>query len=100
MADIPRHITDVLRSPELVNRLAAVEHERWAHWQRYVHSKCVKGLDGSLTIPAELVGRWERQISTSFDELSESEKESDRIQVHRYMLVITDVLSGRRELPR
>ncbi|MFL0289271.1 hypothetical protein ACJH6H_28975 [Mycobacterium sp. SMC-21] len=29
-------IRKVLESEQLVDELAAVEHERWAHWQRYV----------------------------------------------------------------
>ena len=29
-------IRKVLESEQLVDELAAIEHERWAHWQRYV----------------------------------------------------------------
>ncbi|MFJ3673282.1 hypothetical protein ACIPSE_43170 [Streptomyces sp. NPDC090106] len=70
---------------QLMEELADVEHERWSHWQRYVHSRCVRHSDGSLTIPAELVQRWESQMATPYAELSESEKESDREQVRRYL---------------
>jgi hypothetical protein len=35
----PDHL-DVLQSRELIETLAAVEHERWSHWQRHVHSQC------------------------------------------------------------
>ncbi len=36
----------------LINELSEVEHERWARWQRYLHSKCTAhGDDGSLLIP-------------------------------------------------
>lgn len=65
--------------------LAAIEHERWADWQRYLHSRCTGSADGSLTIPAELVSWWERQIATPYEELSEPEKQSDREQVDRYL---------------
>lgn len=77
----------------LVDTLAAIEHDRWAHWQSYVHSKCSRQSDGSLVIPAELVQRWERQIRTPFDQLSESEKNSDRDQVFNYLAVIRTSLS-------
>lgn len=68
----------------LREQLAAIEHERWAHWQRYLHSRCVRNPDGSLTIPADLVERWESQIATPYEELTEAEKESDRSEVARY----------------
>lgn len=71
--------------PELVEELAAIEHERWAHWQRFMHDQGQRNADGSLTLPAELVSRWERQIATSYAELTEKERESDREQVRRYL---------------
>lgn len=73
--------------------LAAIEHERWSHWQKYMHSKCSRQVDGSLLIPAELVFRWERLISLSYDRLNEREKESDREQVRRYLPVIKEALT-------
>ena len=78
---------------ELIEKLAAIEHERWAHWQRYVHSKCVpQGDDGALLIPGELVRRWQAQIETPYSALPEKEKESDREQVRRYLPLIADRL--------
>jgi hypothetical protein len=84
--------SDVLLSSDLLEALASVEHERWSHWQRYVHSKCVRGIDGSLTIPAELVARWTAQMDAPYAELSDEEKESDREQVRRYLPLIADSL--------
>lgn len=74
---------------------AAIEHERWAHWQRYMHSRCTRNADGSLTIPTSLVARWEHQIRTPYAELSEAEKASDREQVDRYWPLA--IAAGRRE---
>jgi len=79
----------------LVEQLAAVEHERWSHWQRYVHSKCVRQPDGSLLIPAGLVARWEKQINTKYAELDEQERESDRDQVRKYLPLIAAALAER-----
>jgi len=76
----------------LVEELASLEHERWAHWQRYMHDQGVKNDDGSLTIPASLITRWERQIGTPYSRLSETEKKSDREQVTRYLPLIQDAL--------
>ena len=72
----------------LIEELAAIEHERWSHWQRYVHGKSARQSDGSLVLPAELVERWERQFGMRYEDLPEDEKESDREQVRRYLPVL------------
>lgn len=79
----------------LVEELAALEHERWAHWQRYLHNQGYRGSDGALVLPAALVERWERQIATAYSDLSEQEKESDREQVQRYLPLILEALRQR-----
>lgn len=86
-------VLDLLRSPQLMERLAAIEHDRWAHWQQYMHSRCTVGPDGSLTIPAELVERWSVQMSTPYEELPEEQRESDREQVRRYLPVLEETFS-------
>jgi len=78
---------------ELLEPLAAIEHERWAHWQSYLHSKCSKNEDGSLTIPRELVERWEQQLNTPYHKLSQKEKDSDREQVRRYLNFIMEKIN-------
>jgi hypothetical protein len=79
----------------LVEDLAAIEHERWAHWQRYMHAKGYRQPDGSLTLPSELVRRWDKQIATNYADLSETEKNSDREQVRRYLSLVAAALSER-----
>jgi hypothetical protein len=73
---------------QLREQLAAIEHQRWADWQSYLHSCCRRNDDGSLTIPAELVNRWDRQIATPYADLPEQSKDSDREQVDRYWPLI------------
>ena len=73
---------------EMRERLAALEHDQWAHWTRYMLEvlKPVIGLGLSEArnpsteqIKArECIERWERQIETPYEALSESEKDSDR----------------------
>ncbi|MFN0074005.1 MAG: hypothetical protein ACKVVP_21205 [Chloroflexota bacterium] len=79
----------------LIERLAATEHDRWAHWQRYMHGMAERRPDGALILPAELVERWEAQISTSYADLSEAEKESDREQVRRYLPLLAAAFADR-----
>lgn len=73
---------------ELIEKLAAIEHQRWADWQQWVHDQCEipEGEDqpDGLVIPAALAMRWQRQIKTPYADLSEAEKQSDRDQVMRY----------------
>lgn len=78
----------------LIEVLASIEHERWSHWQKYMHGKGIKQPDGSLLMPANLVKRWERQVESDYRSLPEDEKESDREQVRRYLPVIADALSN------
>lgn len=77
----------------ILEQLSEIEHQRWAHWQRYVHSNSIRQPDGSLMIPADLVRRWEHQIATPYSNLSEREKDSDREQVHKYLSLIIDTFS-------
>lgn len=77
------------RDPALYEQLAAIEHERWSDWQRYLHNTYgIRNPDGSILLPAGTVARLERQIGTESADLSESEKNSDREQVDRYWHLI------------
>ena len=58
-----------------------------------MHEKCIQNLDGSLTIPPELVAKWEKQMETHYSQLSEVEKESDREQVYKYLPFIKIFIS-------
>lgn len=69
----------------LLEELAALEHQRWAHWQKYVHDSGKRQPDGSILLPADIVSRWEQQINTPYADLSNEEKDSDREQVRRYL---------------
>jgi hypothetical protein len=79
----------------LVEELATLEHERWAHWQKYVHSQGSRQNDGSLVLPAHLVDHWERQINARYEDLTNTEKESDREQVRKYLPLLESWLEKR-----
>ena len=66
-------------TPELIERLAAHEHEQWAHWTRYM-------LDN---LTEENIARWRRQIDTAYQDLSEQEKESDREWARKTVLNVS-----------
>lgn len=80
-------------------KLADIEHQRWAKWQAYLHSKLYPLGESELSLnnhllvmPTELHQRWERQIVTPYSELSEKEKESDREQVDMYFPIIEEMI--------
>lgn len=72
----------------LLEELAAIEHERWAHWQRFMHEQGERQPDGSLVLPHDLVAKWDRLIDTPYAQLTDKEQESDRDQVRRYLPVV------------
>jgi hypothetical protein len=79
----------------VLEQLASIEHERWSHWQSYMHSQCLRLPDGSLLVPAELAARWESQYKTRYEDLGDKEKNSDREQVMRYLpLVVATLAAG------
>ena len=57
--------------------------------QQVVDGICERLADGRLAIPADLVARWEKQIMTPYEQLSEQEKDSDREQVQRVLPVLS-----------
>ena len=78
-----REASELLKSPELMEELAAIEHQRWSRWHLYAFRNWVD----------EKVGRWCALAVTPYLELSEQSKESDRKEVREYLQVITQALS-------
>ena len=76
-------------SDDLYEKLADTQHETWCHWMRYMFSSCgTANADGTFTIDAENVQRWQRLIDTPYKKLNEREKDSDREQVDRFWELI------------
>lgn len=84
-------IKEILDSPELLESLAAVEHdERWSGWHVYEEEK--RGLIHPSGEP--YLDRWNRLVATPYADLSERDKESDRIEVRKSIKIIRDALLG------
>jgi len=87
--DLADQILALITTQEFLReRLADLEHTRWSGWQAYLHSKCIKNSDGSLTIPVGYVFHLEKQIKTSYKDLTEKEKDSDRQEVNKTLALI------------
>ena len=63
---------------DLIEELADAQHAIWSHWMVYLFQVSRRNDDGSVTIPAEKVERWKRQMATDYADLSDREKNSDR----------------------
>lgn len=88
---------------KLKEQLAAIEHERWANWQRYVHNKMVEHSDGKgewVCLPVEYYKRWERQINTDYKDLTTGEQGADMREVNRYWPLIEKLIHQREQLAR
>ena len=81
---------------KFVEKGADLEHKRWAGWQSFLFSKSEWTENGYL-IPKELCIRWQRQIDTLYSKLSEEEKESDRIEVRKYLPLIRRFFKSGKE---
>jgi murein DD-endopeptidase len=68
--------------------LATLEHLRWAGWMEYLFTRGKQEADGSFTIDAGSVARWRRQVATPYADLSEREKESDRIEARKSLALL------------
>jgi uncharacterized protein (DUF433 family) len=73
----------------LREQLAALCHEQWSGWMRYLFENC------SL-IPEAFAIRWKRQMNTPYAELSEAEKESDRKEADRFLSLLQQPVTSER----
>ena len=60
---------------EMLNILAAIQHDIWSHWMRWFFENDTE----------ENRERWRRQMNTPYHALSEKEKASDRKVVWQFM---------------
>ena len=72
---------------ELREELAKLEHEQWAHWMKYV-----LGMDYKTIY--KNVRKWNNQANTDYKDLSEKEKQSDRVWADKVLLIIEKRLFG------
>ena len=74
---------------------ANLEHDRWARWQAWCH----KVLRENCPSPQleEVLERWDKQIATKYEDLSEKEKESDRKETRNYIPLLVKALSQQKQ---
>lgn len=70
--------------PGLIENLAALEHKQWAMWTRYMLNN----------LSPENIERWTRQGRMVYKDLTEAEKESDRMFARIMIQEILDYNEG------
>ena len=73
---------------ELREKVADIQHGIWANWMEHLFKVSHYNRDGSVLIPADKVEKWERQMETKYDHLSESDKNKDRKIADRVLEVL------------
>ena len=73
-------------------KLAEVSHEIWSHWMKYMFEcgkeRVMSDLTFEWVMPEDKMLRWQRQMRTPYNKLTEQEKESDRNQADKKLAAI------------
>lgn len=77
----------------MLDEIADLQHEIWSHWMRYLFEVSLQNDDGTVTIPADKVEHWKRQMITKYVDLSDNEQSSDLEQARKVMDLISDALN-------
>jgi len=78
---------------DLREKLARLCQDQWSAWMHYLFSKGIFNADGTWTMPAWAVERWQRQMAASFEDLPEDEKETDRREADKYLGIIEEYIA-------
>ncbi len=81
-------------------KLAKLAHKQWSGWMKYIFSKCSETCpeDGKLfhenclIIPPWAVERWGRQANIPYKNLSEKEKDSDRAEADKFLVIFQETI--------
>lgn len=68
----------VIYSNALLERLAAEEHQQWSTWAKTM----------IRDMSPENMERWLNQLATPYDQLSEEDKEKDRVWARRVLDIL------------
>ena len=83
-AEVER-LQGIASSDVLLEKLADLEHERWSGWMRWMFDNWSE----------ENVARWKRQMVTSYADLPEHSKESDRKEARKTMAVFREAAEAK-----
>jgi hypothetical protein len=81
---------------KMLDEIADLQHEIWSHWMRYLFEVSLQNDDGTVTISADKVERWKRQMTTKYIDLSTDEQKSDLEQAKKVMALINEDFGSKK----
>ena len=83
-----------MTADEAREKLAEYAHIAWSGWMKYLFSKCEYDNRRQLVIPDWAIDRWKRQAATSYSDMPENEKESDREEADKTLEIIQPLVTA------
>jgi hypothetical protein len=79
---------------------ADLAHRQWSGWMLYLFSegKGRQNRNGSWTIKKKFVERWQRQMHTPFERLSQEEQDSDRKEADKFLRLLLPSSKGDKKV--
>ncbi len=71
--------------------LAVLAHVMWAGWMRYLFTFGTQHQDGTFTMNADQVERWQRQMQATYHALSGNEQKSDLAEADRMLWLLKTI---------
>lgn len=96
MKDIEKIAAEIISTEQIKEKkevrenLAELCHSQWSGWMKYLFSKGTFNVDGTWTMPKWAVKRWTKQMNTKYNELSDSEMDSDRTEADKFIALILE----------
>jgi len=91
-------IRETLLGKAFTEKLADLEHDRWSRWEKYRASitnsieEHKKRVGYNLKEDIERVDNWKRKSELLYLQLTEQEKESDRVEAHKTQKAIHEAI--------
>jgi len=74
----------------MLEPLADLMHQIWTHWMKYLYSKLEED-DLGMVISWPDYNHWKQQMETDYSDLLELEKDSDREQAKKIIIVLRTI---------
>ena len=89
-------LQNLFREKGFIEKLAYLEHDRWSGWEHY-KAKRLAMLEIDLPKKKEQLAKWERKSNQTYSELTEAERESDRVEARKTLALLLAELEALRK---